>query len=148
MAKMLWPHNNIQWLEISLGTIFGCGCITTKEENRAKGGTQRKGSTLKQRGATQLLQIMILEVAHLIWVLHCKRVIQEKRHTQEEVVARWHKAINRRLTDDKITATMIRKKDIPLTQLVEATWEDALRKISDLLDEWIIDHKFLVGMNV
>ena len=151
MAKKLWPYNNIKWPEISLGTIFGCGCITTKEENRAERNTRRRGSTLKQRGATRLLQITILEAAHLIWVLRCERVIQEKTHMQEEIVARWYKAINRRLTDDKITATIIRKKDIPFTlpftQLVEATWEDALRKISDLPDEWIIDHEFLVGMN-
>ena len=147
MAKKLWPYNNIKWPEISLGTIFGCGCITTKEENRAERNTRRRGSTLKQRGATRLLQITISEAAHLIWVLRCERVIQEKTHTQEETVARWYKAINRRLTDDKITATIIRKKDIPFTQLVEATWEDALRKISDLPDEWIIDREFLVGMN-
>lgn len=25
LAKELWPYNNSQWLEINLGTIFGCG---------------------------------------------------------------------------------------------------------------------------
>ena len=62
--------------------------------------------------------------------------------------SRWLKAINRRLTGNKITATIIRKEDIPFTQLVEATWEDALRKISDLPDRWISNCEFLVGRNV
>ena len=95
-----------------------------------------------------LLQITISKAAHLLWVLCCKRVIQEKKHTHEEVIQRWLKVINRRFTDDEITATMTRKKDISFTQLVEATWEDALRKISDPPDEWINDHEFLVGRNV
>jgi hypothetical protein len=54
------------------------------------------------------------------------------------------KAINRRLTDDKITATVI-KRERPFTQLVEATWEYALQKISDLPIEWIHDREVLVG---
>ena len=148
MAKRLWPYDNTQWPEINLGTIFGCGCLTTKKENRSNRNTRGEGPTLKQRGKTRLLQITISEAAHLIWVLRCERVIQEKRHTCEEVESRWLKAINRRLTDDKITATIIKKKDIPFTQLVEATWEDALRKISDLPDRWISNREFLVGRNV
>jgi hypothetical protein len=47
-------------------------------------------------------------------VLRCVRVlvrvIQEKAHTEEETTARWYKAINRRLTDDKITATIIKRE--------------------------------------
>ena len=149
MAKELWPHENARWPEINMGTIFGCGCLTTKDENRGEGNRGgEKGENLKQRGATRLLQIIISEAAHLIWVLRCERVIQEKSHTQHEVTSRWLKAINRRLTDDKITATIIRKNDTPFTQLVEATWEDALRKISDLPNEWIIDREFLVGRRV
>jgi hypothetical protein len=92
----------------------------------------------------RLLQIIISEAAHIIWVLRCERVIQEKQHTPEEIEMRWIKAINRRLTDDKITATMI-KREKPHTLLVEATWEDALKKISDLPDEWISNCEVLVG---
>jgi hypothetical protein len=39
-----------------------------------------------------------------------------------EVAARWEKAINRRLTEDEITATVI-KRAKSHTRLVEATWE-------------------------
>ena len=60
------------------------------------------------------------------------------------MTAKWFKAINRRLTEDKITATII-KRDSPFTQVVEATWEDALRKFSDLPIEWIHDREVLVG---
>lgn len=97
-----------------------------------------------QKGATHLLQISISEAAHLIWVLRCERVIQEKRHNDEEISARWLKAVNRSLTEDKITATVI-KKNSPLTQIVEATWEDALKKTSDPPTGWIHDREFLVG---
>jgi hypothetical protein len=27
LAKNLWPHRNIPWLEATLGTILGCGSI-------------------------------------------------------------------------------------------------------------------------
>ena len=50
MTKRLWPYNNTQWLDINLGTIFGCGCLMTKEENGSNRNTRGEGSTLKQRG--------------------------------------------------------------------------------------------------
>ena len=33
LAWELWPHNNIPWPEISLGTILGCGCIHLRTDN-------------------------------------------------------------------------------------------------------------------
>ena len=71
-------------------------------------------------------------------------MIQEAQHTPEEVERRWYKVINRRLTDNKITATII-TRDYPFTWLVEATWEDALKKISFLLKGWIKNREVLVG---
>ncbi|KAI9454686.1 hypothetical protein BJY52DRAFT_1122572, partial [Lactarius psammicola] len=92
----------------------------------------------------RLLQIIISETAHLIWVLRCERVIQGAQHSPREIRTTWFKAINRRLTDDKITATKI-KQDPPFTRLVEATWGDALKKSSDLPDRWIHNREVLVG---
>ena len=46
---------------------------------------------------------------------------------------------------------LARRYDFPNTQppqLVEATWEDALKKSSDPPDEWINDREVLVGTNV
>lgn len=125
LAKKLWPHEDLPWPELSLGIILGCGC-------------------LRNKAATRLLQVTISETAHLIWVLRCERVIQGRQHTPREIKARWQKALNRRLTDDKITATKI-KRSVPFTQLVEATWEEALKKTSSLPDRWIHDREVLVG---
>ena len=128
---------------------LGCGCLTTKDDSQNEldqCGASRP--SLRQRGATRLLQITISEATHLIWVLRCERVIQEKTHSNREVGSRWYKAINRRLTNEKIIVTIIKKKDKPFTQLVKATWEGTLKKQSDLLDEWIKNHEVLVGMSV
>lgn len=149
LAKNLWPHNHIQWPELNLGTILGCGSLITKTESRNEPNQRRAiGQSMKHRGETRLLQITISEATHLIWVLRCERVIQEKAHTEEEVKSRWFKAINRRLTDDKITATIIKKKDKQYTRLVKATWEETLKKHLDLPDEWIKDREVLVGRSV
>ena len=148
LAKRTWPHNCAPWPELSLGTIMGCGCLSaqTKEDNNqdAQRNKQREWSNDQHKGAGRLLQILISKVAHLIWVMRCKRVIQERTHSMEEIEQRWYKVINRRLTDNRIIVTVI-KQGTPLTQLVEATWEAVLGKISDLPIEWIKNREVLVG---
>jgi ribonuclease HI len=144
LAKNLWPYNEVQWPDLNLGTILGCGCLVAKLDEPDRQNGRGRGTSNRQRGASRLLQILVSEAAHLIWVLRCERVIQEKQHTYEEIESRWYKAINRRLTDDKITATII-KRDEPFTRLVEATWEEALNKISNPPDEWIHHREVLVG---
>ena len=146
LAKSFWPHNPAHWPEINLGIILGSGCLTTPEEalDQENEENEERVVPLKKRGAVRLLQILVSEAAHLAWVLRCERVIQELTHTTQEIKARWSKAINRRLTDDKLTATQI-KRSPPFTYLVEATWEDLLRKFSDLPHEWIHNREVLVG---
>jgi hypothetical protein len=144
LAKEMWPHDDVHWPELCLGAIMGCGCLTAQKGNGNDQRERREWTHAQQKGATRLLQITISEAAHLIWVLRCERVIQEKNHTKEEIEARWYKAINRRLTDDKIIATKI-KRERQFTQVVETTWEDALRKFSDLPDRWIENREVLVG---
>ena len=145
LVKSLWPYDPSLWPEITLGTILGCGCLTVKNPptRRARQMIQSTPIT-NTRGASRLLQILISEAAHLTWVLRCERVIQEITHSAEEAQKRWYKAINRRLTDDKITATMIKRHE-PFTQLVEATWEETLKKSSDLPTGWITHREVLVG---
>ena len=145
LAKKTWPHNQTHWPDISLGIILGSGCLTPPEdppENR----DERRGR-MKAKGAKRLLQILISEAAHLVWVLRCERVIQQKTHSTQETEARWWKVINRRLTDDKITTTKI-KCSKPFTQLVGATWGDVLRKFSDPPHMWIRNREVLVGSRV
>ena len=143
LAKEMWPHGDTQWPNINLGSILGCGCLSTIPTPNQETNTP-SGNTAPTRGASRLLQIIISEAAHLVWVLRCERVIQEVQHTPEEAERRWYKAINRRLTDDKITATII-KRTQPFTRLVETTWEDAIKKFSNPPKEWIHNREVLVG---
>ena len=80
----------------------------------------------------------------MIWVLRCERVIQGKHLHEGEIRARWYRAINDRLTIDKVTATKIRRTHI-FTKLVEETWELALRKTREIPANWIDGSEVLVG---
>ena len=153
LAQITWPHDCAPWPELSLGAIMGCGCLSAQpgedldEGQNAQRDEQAGWSNDQHKGAARLLQILISEAAHLIWVMRCERVIQERTHGDDEIEKRWYKVINRRLTDNRITATVV-KRGTPLTQLVEATWEAALRKTSDLPIEWIKNREVLVGRRI
>ena len=138
MARNLWPHNPLFWPEISFGITLGCGSIEVrpKEIN----GNQQD----PPKGATRLLQILISEAAHLVWVLRCERVIQSRTHSGQEIISRWLQVINTRLTDDKITATKV-KRDEKSARRVRETWEHVLKKQGDLPDGWIDSQEVLVG---
>jgi hypothetical protein len=127
-AKELWPREWQEWPEIRLGTILGIGHIALHENGRQL-GNENNAPTRKSRGQTRLLQILISEASHLIWVLRCERVIhrENRQHTNQEINARWKRVINDRLTTDRITATKI-KRDRTFTKLVNATWKKTLEK--------------------
>ena len=80
----------------------------------------------------------------MIWVLRCERVIQPKMHSDSEVEARWLKVINKRLIDDKITATRI-KRDRTHIKITNDTWETILLKEGDLPNKWMSNREVLVG---
>jgi len=129
LAKNFWPHRNIPWPEINLGTILGCGCINMRPIRPTR-NNQRRNKRITHRGPTRLFQILLSESAYLIWVLRCERVIQEKTLTEREISARWHRAINGRLTTDEVTATKI-ARNRKFTELIKGTWELALRKMRE-----------------
>jgi len=106
LAKNLWPHRNTPWPEITLGMILGCGCIHLCL-NRPQRNDQQQGKATLQ-GLTRLLQILLLELAYLIWTLQYEQVIQEKPLSGGEIRERWYHAINKRLTIDKVTAMQIK----------------------------------------
>jgi len=143
MARNLWPHDNTPWPNITLGTILGCGCISLRSDQRHRENNEQNGSGFL-KGPTRLLQIIISESAYLIWVLRCERVIQSKEHSEDEIQGRWLRAINERLTTDKITAIRIIRKD-GFTTLVVNTWEQALEKERELPPNWINCSEVLVG---
>ncbi|KAF8261866.1 hypothetical protein EI94DRAFT_1460021, partial [Lactarius quietus] len=76
--------------------------------------------------------------------LRCDRVINDKSHSIEEIKAHWLKAINSRLTDDKIIATKIRRGKVN-QKLVESTWQKALQRYSTIPRNWIYNREVLVG---
>ena len=93
----------------NLGIILGSGCLVTKEDTQE--GNDNRYNPKKKSGTDRLLQILISEAAHLIWVLRCERVIQEQTHAPQEVKARWIKVINRCLTNNKIIMSQSRDQN-------------------------------------
>jgi ribonuclease HI/exonuclease III len=144
-AKSLWPHDDIQWPNISLGTILGVGAISLPDPPRPD--DERRHAPRNRKGALRLLQILISEAAHLIWVLRCERVIRKKTHQVDEIKKRWLVVINRRLTEDKIIATKI-KRDKAHRLKAKNTWEAVLRKEGEIPDQWIHHPEVLVGTRV
>ena len=148
--EALWPHAPNLWPDITLGIVLGCGAVTPpieeipEDHNKPNQATQRA----KKQGIQRLLQILISEVAHLIWVLRCERVVREppRIHTENEVKTRWLKMINTRLTEDKITATKL-KRDERTTRLIKQTWEPILKQSLDLPNDWLHHREVLVGSN-
>jgi hypothetical protein len=113
------------WPNIDLGIILGVGTITLPEEHANRNRAEHNAPpTLKRRATLRLLQILISEAAHLIWVLRCEQVIQEKNIDEPGINTRWHRAINERLTTDR-TAYQA-KRDHKFTQLTKNTWKKLL----------------------
>ena len=142
LANDTWPHENIPWPNITLGMILGCGNL----DPGRRLSIPNENNRLRKRysGARRLLQILLSESAYLIWVLRCERVIDDKKHTKAEVEKRWMRAINRRLTEDKIIATRI-KRDKTHKQRAQNTWGAVLKKAGELPDRWMYNGEVLVG---
>ena len=72
---LLWGHNSFASSRSSLGTILECRCLTANSGNLNRQEERRRRFSIRIRGVSRLLQIIISEAAHLIWVLRCERVI-------------------------------------------------------------------------
>jgi hypothetical protein len=147
MAKAAWPHRNAWWPNINLGIVLGVGCINIpirREDQIRRDQDQQYLNRCKP--PTRLLRLLISETAHLVWVLRCERVIQPVNPpiTDQQIRGRWLRALNDRLTCDRIIATKI-KRDKNYTNLVKNTWEPLLRKQGDLPDDWMNNREVLVG---
>jgi ribonuclease HI len=144
LAKRAWPHRDDQWPAISMGLILGIGSLNATNHDRPQDQHERNPRSPASQGKTRLLQILISESAHLIWVLRCERIIHEDDHTKEEITARWLRKINERLTCDRITATKI-VRNKTYTNLIKNTWRRTLQKSQDLPVNWINNREVLVG---
>jgi ribonuclease HI len=144
LAQTTWPHANPPWPEISMGIVLGCGSITTPTNQNPNLNEVVQNRNTYPKGAVRLLQILISESAYLIWVLRCERVIREKTHTRNEIERRWNLAINKRLIEDKIVATKIKRDKAHIQKLIN-TWEEVLKKDGDLPEDWTHKTEVLVG---
>jgi hypothetical protein len=78
--------------EINIGFILG---LNAAGVNNPQDQIERNPRSIAtQKGMTRLLQILISESAHLIWVLRCERIIREENHSDDEIRARWLRKIN------------------------------------------------------
>jgi ribonuclease HI len=144
LAKETWPHHDKPWPEIDIGLILGTGCLNTTNDDNRQNHIEDQQIEESQKGPTRLLQILISESAHLIWVLRCERIIREEIHSENEIKARWLRKINERLTCDRITATKI-VRDKTYTNLIKNTWKKAIQRQRDLPLNWLNDREVLVG---
>ena len=150
LTRETWPHEPELWPDANIGLILGCGNLTTPEEEEQSVVDDDEGKARRRsdkKGMDRLLQILVSESAHLIWVLRCERVINEQSHTSREIKSRWLKAINARLTDDKIIATKIKRGKTSI-KLVKSTWTKVLQKDSPIPHDWIHQREVLVGRRV
>ncbi|KAH9017934.1 hypothetical protein EDB85DRAFT_1874175, partial [Lactarius pseudohatsudake] len=145
LAGSYWPHEISLWPTPDLGTILGCGSIAIpcdqgiENENDNENENER---TKMKKGANRLLQILLSESAYLIWVTRCERAIQLKEHSAEEIERHWLALINRRLINDKIIATKI-KRNPKTKNLVKLTWKDMIHP--EPPPNWLNIREVLVG---
>ena len=90
----MWQHKPA-WPELTLGTILGVGSLSLPDEDLMRNDTNHRRKA-KKKGKMRLLQMLISEASHLIWVLRCEQAIHGRQHTPEEVKSRWLKAIGNR----------------------------------------------------
>ncbi|EFI27145.1 hypothetical protein CC1G_14970 [Coprinopsis cinerea okayama7 len=139
----IWLRNGEAKPFISLGLALGIALATIRDaEGRVK------------RGPTRLLQIMVSESIHLIWVLRCQWRIEfegdpSKIHSRDHVRNRWLASVNKRLRWDRTLTnekTYGRKALKP--KVVEATWCTVIDERADghLPPDWVSDKGVLVGV--
>jgi hypothetical protein len=79
LARKTWPHAPELWPIPSLGIILGTGCLSLPKEHAGQvHNRQNTHPSPKRRATLRLLQIILSEAAHLIWVLRCEQVIHKK----------------------------------------------------------------------
>ena len=69
LVKQKWPNNEHNWPNLHQGHILGCGSIQPNTDN------DNEDNMGKKRGVARLKQILLSELAYLIWTLCCERTI-------------------------------------------------------------------------
>jgi ribonuclease HI len=147
LAHQTWPHAPELWPNINLGTILGTGCLSLPRQEGRENADQPPHPTLKKQAILRLLQIILSEAAHchLIWVIRCERVIQGTNIDEQGATKRWYRAINERLTTDRLNAYKT-KRAKKSTDLAKHTWKKLLLKRNGTLPyNWFQQREVLVG---
>ncbi|KAI0056160.1 ribonuclease H-like protein [Artomyces pyxidatus] len=145
LAKSLWPYGDESWPTINLGIILASGCLSVPKTEEDKNDRPDSIGAIKRRGASRLLRILISESAHLIWVLRCERAIQGITHTKKQITTRWRRAINKRLTLDRVTASKIIKKPKAILKVIY-TWTGTIKDENNIPQDWVSNPEVLVGI--
>lgn len=140
LVQDIWQRTEINWPNITLGTILGCGAVTFKtgeDEQRAD-------------GISRLFTILVSEASLLIWNLRCEWHIGRKQdpqklHSHNEIEHRWKYTINQRLRFDRILTNVLKFERKALSSnLVERTWQLVLDDSETIPNNWVHDLGVLV----
>ena len=88
LVKNLWPDTSAPWPTINLGVLLSCGSLALPPSEDCP----------SNKGLSRLLQILLSESVHLIWVIRCKRVIQGTDHSLTAIETRWRNKIDLHIT--------------------------------------------------
>ena len=143
LAERIWPHRPQSWPEIKIRTILGIGSIDLLEIRLMNSSSSHR--SMKAKAKSRLLQIIISEAGHLIWMLRCTRSINNEIHTTTNIKQRWTRIINDRITTDKIMAMKIKKGNKWFNTLIKEIWKDILKAQGIQHNNWLQAKRFLVG---
>ncbi|KAF9001722.1 hypothetical protein BDQ17DRAFT_1244200, partial [Cyathus striatus] len=130
LTQQLLRMKNIQWEDISFGSIIGCGLANWKTED----GTRCPG-------ADRLFTLVVSASAYYIWCLRCDWRIDDKCNKEKIVPPkavhnRWLSMINGILKlDFQLSNTKYYKKRATKPSLVKKTWSGTLRD-NNQLTKW------------
>ena len=114
LAKTLWPHQNIPWPEVNMGTILGCGCINLRP-GRLRRNNQRQNKKITHRGPTRLSQIILSKSAYLIWyyilripnfIFHCLLILSHHVTSSHPLSITWPYHLTAYLSYDSLWLCM------------------------------------------
>jgi ribonuclease HI len=137
-AERLWKERELDWPEVSLGSILGCGLVDFKNDmGRPSQSTRR------------LYKILMSESAYTIWIICNDRVISRSGEplSEAEIINKWTFNINQRLQQDIMLANRSTTRNRPrlVATLVRETWSGILDDEDKLPENWLKESRVLVG---
>ncbi|KAJ7185333.1 hypothetical protein C8R46DRAFT_882190, partial [Mycena filopes] len=138
LAKDLWRKKLLDWPELSLGSLLGCGLASFKDD---------RGRPLP--GASRLYHILISESLFLIWKIRNDCVINRAGEALPDNAIRnkWLYTINLRLKFDCALTNhgKFGKQNSIKVSVVLQTWKSTLMDEDELPENWTRAPRVLVG---